>query len=134
MCNTLCACLRNRFWCSNPWRNVLEEEAKEMPQTSLNTGYTQKNGAFLILFTIKTATFFCVVTSTGHTQKNGAVLIVFTIKIAPFFCVYPVLVTLYLIPSGVHPVAICRQSQVSLFDEHANPCTHHTHRSVQHVS
>ena len=27
---------------------------------------------------------------TGHTQKNGAVLIVFTIKTAPFFCVCPV--------------------------------------------
>jgi hypothetical protein len=25
--------------------------------------------------------------STGHTQTNGAVLIVFTIKTAPFFCV-----------------------------------------------
>ena len=32
------------------------------------------------------------VTYTGHTQKNGAVLIVFTIKTAPFFCVYPVLI------------------------------------------
>jgi hypothetical protein len=29
-------------------------------------------------------------TSTGHTQKNGAVLIVFTIKTAPLFCVCPV--------------------------------------------
>jgi hypothetical protein len=28
---------------------------------------------------------------TGHTQKNGAVLIVFTIKTAPSFCVCPVL-------------------------------------------
>ena len=28
---------------------------------------------------------------TGHTQKNGAVLIVFTIKTAPFVCVCPVL-------------------------------------------
>jgi hypothetical protein len=27
---------------------------------------------------------------TGHTQKNGEVLIVFTIKTAPFFCVCPV--------------------------------------------
>jgi hypothetical protein len=27
---------------------------------------------------------------TGYTQKNGAVLIVFTIKTAPFFCVCPV--------------------------------------------
>jgi hypothetical protein len=27
---------------------------------------------------------------TGHTQKNGAVVIVFTIKTAPFLCVYPV--------------------------------------------
>jgi hypothetical protein len=27
---------------------------------------------------------------TGHTQKNGAFLIVFTIKTAPFFCVCPV--------------------------------------------
>jgi hypothetical protein len=27
---------------------------------------------------------------TGHTQKNGAVLIVFSIKTAPFFCVCPV--------------------------------------------
>jgi hypothetical protein len=27
---------------------------------------------------------------TGHTQKNGAVLIVFTLKTAPFFCVCPV--------------------------------------------
>jgi hypothetical protein len=27
---------------------------------------------------------------TGHTQKNGAVLIVFTIKTATFFCVCPV--------------------------------------------
>jgi hypothetical protein len=26
----------------------------------------------------------------GHTQKNGAGLIVNTIKTAPFFCVYPV--------------------------------------------
>jgi hypothetical protein len=26
----------------------------------------------------------------GHTQKNGAVLIMFTIKTAPFFCVCPV--------------------------------------------
>jgi hypothetical protein len=26
----------------------------------------------------------------GHTQKNGAVVIVFTIKTAPFFCVCPV--------------------------------------------
>jgi hypothetical protein len=29
-------------------------------------------------------------TYTGHTQKNGAALIVFTIKTAPFFCVCPV--------------------------------------------
>jgi hypothetical protein len=29
-------------------------------------------------------------TYTGHTQKNGAVLIVNTIKNAPFFCVCPV--------------------------------------------
>ena len=28
--------------------------------------------------------------NTGHTQKNDAVVIVFTIKTAPFFCVYPV--------------------------------------------
>jgi hypothetical protein len=28
---------------------------------------------------------------TGYTQKNGAVLIVFTIKTAPLFCVCPVL-------------------------------------------
>jgi hypothetical protein len=28
---------------------------------------------------------------TGHTQKNGAVLIVNTIKTVPFFCVCPVL-------------------------------------------
>jgi hypothetical protein len=28
---------------------------------------------------------------TGHTQNNGAVLILFTIKTAPFFCVCPVL-------------------------------------------
>jgi hypothetical protein len=28
--------------------------------------------------------------NTGHTQKNGAVLIVNTIKTAPFFCVCPV--------------------------------------------
>jgi hypothetical protein len=28
--------------------------------------------------------------NTGHTQKNGAVLIVKTIKTAPFFCVCPV--------------------------------------------
>jgi hypothetical protein len=28
--------------------------------------------------------------NTGYTQKNGAVLIVFTIKTAPFFCVFPV--------------------------------------------
>jgi hypothetical protein len=27
---------------------------------------------------------------TGHTQNNGVVLIVFTIKTAPFFCVCPV--------------------------------------------
>ena len=27
---------------------------------------------------------------TGRTQKNGAVLMVFTIKTAPFFCVCPV--------------------------------------------
>jgi hypothetical protein len=32
----------------------------------------------------------------GHTQKNGAVLIVFTIKIAPFFCVCPVFI-LYIV-------------------------------------
>jgi hypothetical protein len=31
---------------------------------------------------------------TGHTQKNGAVLIVFTIKTAPFFCVCPVYITI----------------------------------------
>jgi hypothetical protein len=31
-------------------------------------------------------------TYTGHTQKNGAVLIVNTIKTAPFFCVCPVYV------------------------------------------
>jgi hypothetical protein len=30
------------------------------------------------------------VTYTGHTQKNGAVLIVNTIKTAPFFFVFPV--------------------------------------------
>jgi hypothetical protein len=29
---------------------------------------------------------------TGYTQKNGAVLIVFTIKTAPLFCVCPVFV------------------------------------------
>jgi hypothetical protein len=29
--------------------------------------------------------------NTGYTQQNGAVLIVFTIKTAPFFCVCPVL-------------------------------------------
>jgi hypothetical protein len=29
---------------------------------------------------------------TGHTQNNGAVFIVFTIKTAPFFCVCPVYV------------------------------------------
>jgi hypothetical protein len=28
--------------------------------------------------------------NTGHTHTNGAVLIVFTIKTAPFFCVWPV--------------------------------------------
>jgi hypothetical protein len=28
--------------------------------------------------------------NTGNTQKNGAVLIVNTIKTVPFFCVYPV--------------------------------------------
>jgi hypothetical protein len=33
---------------------------------------------------------------TWHTQKNGAVLIVFTIKSAPFFCVCPVYIYLYL--------------------------------------
>jgi hypothetical protein len=31
-----------------------------------------------------------MVQNTGHTQKNGAVLIVFTIKTVPFFCVCPV--------------------------------------------
>jgi hypothetical protein len=34
--------------------------------------------------------FIYVCVYTGHTQKNGAVLIVFTIKTAPFFCVCPV--------------------------------------------
>jgi hypothetical protein len=84
----------------------------------LYTGHTHKNGAVVIVFTIKTAPFFCVcpvfVSSsvtlnklyctrfylattihllflyTGHTHKNGAVVIVFTIKTAPFFCVCPV--------------------------------------------
>jgi hypothetical protein len=32
----------------------------------------------------------CVSLYTGNTQKNGAVLIVNTIKTVPFFCVYPV--------------------------------------------
>jgi hypothetical protein len=32
----------------------------------------------------------CICIYTGHTQKNGTVLIVFTIKTAPFFCVCPV--------------------------------------------
>jgi hypothetical protein len=77
------------------------------------TGHTQKNGAVLTVFTIKTASFFCVCsvyvstykrfvsnslyveTYTGHTQKNGAVLTVFTIKTAPFFCVCPVYVSTY---------------------------------------
>jgi hypothetical protein len=35
---------------------------------------------------------FKITTYTGHTQKNGAVLILFTIKTAPFFCVCPVYV------------------------------------------
>ena len=36
----------------------------------------------------------CIITLQyrGHTQKNGAVLIVNTIKSAPFFCVCPVYV------------------------------------------
>jgi hypothetical protein len=37
---------------------------------------------------------------TGHTQKNGAVLIVFTIKTAPFFCVCPVYNLIILTKSG----------------------------------
>jgi hypothetical protein len=32
---------------------------------------------------------------TGHTQKNGAVLIVNTIKTASFLCVCPVYVSMY---------------------------------------
>jgi hypothetical protein len=31
----------------------------------------------------------CAETYKGHTQKNGALLIVNTIKTAPFFCVHP---------------------------------------------
>jgi hypothetical protein len=32
---------------------------------------------------------------TGHTQKNGAVVIVNTIKTAPFFCVCPIYIYIY---------------------------------------
>jgi hypothetical protein len=38
--------------------------------------------------------FYGASTNTGHTQKNGAVLIVNTIKTAPLFCVCPVLCTI----------------------------------------
>jgi hypothetical protein len=38
----------------------------------------------------KSADLNSKVTYTGNTQKNGAVLIVNTIKTAPFFCVCPV--------------------------------------------
>jgi hypothetical protein len=34
---------------------------------------------------------------TGHTQKNGAVLIVNTIKTAPLFCVRPVYCTVLVV-------------------------------------
>jgi hypothetical protein len=40
-------------------------------------------------------------TNTGHTQNNGAVLIVFTIKTAPFFCVCPVLCPVFVIGVAV---------------------------------
>ena len=41
------------------------------------------------------ATCYTCIACKGHTQKNGAVVIVFTIKIAPFFCVCPVLLKVY---------------------------------------
>jgi hypothetical protein len=42
--------------------------------------------------------------NTGHTQKNGAVLIVNTIKTAPFFCVCPVLVIYKLIKTQMFEI------------------------------
>jgi hypothetical protein len=39
----------------------------------------------------------CMYVYTGYTQKNGAVLIVNTIKTAPVFCVCPVYTVVYYI-------------------------------------
>jgi hypothetical protein len=47
---------------------------------------------------------FCQIMYTGYTQKNGAFLIVNTIKTAPFFCVFLYFVTIDL--SSVH-IKLC---------------------------